>query len=563
MSPIKPNPTVQRRTRKTQPVAVQAAQALDSLAHSIKWNNYIPHDPSPKQLAFLLLNDYRELLYGGAAGGGKSDALLMAALQYVDVPNYAAILFRRKFSDLRLPGALISRAMDWLDGTDAKWNGVQHEFRFPNNAKLAFGYLDTEFDIHRYQSAEFQFIGFDELTQFPEENEYLYLFSRLRRPKCQLHSVKPDPNCQLCTEYQGLLDVPLRMRAATNPGGIGHIWVKNRFQISLQIDPTDGTHRYLGLNPHRPYIPAFARDNPAIDPVEYEQSLKELDPVTRKQLLDGDWSVAADGRFRKAWVKRYTTRGEYFVLENKTWHASKLRLFATVDPAASVKQGPGDKDVWRRNPSWSVISYWLVTPDFDLLWFDCIRFQKEVPEVVNAIRDSYLKYANTIFRRPEFIGIEGNGLGIGVLQSVARLGLPVRNLKPNSGDKLVRATPAANRMEQGRIWFPTQISLLTNSALNAEAIQALWTDASSDQDQVQVQATIDSLLDKSNLRYPWLEDVESEVFTWTGHPLQPADIVDTLAYAAAIVQDWATTTERWSLNPLLSGNTSATPFLHT
>lgn len=539
-------PTRTKTSAKRQAVqaTAKANQALTGLAESIKWNAYIPHDPSPKQLAFLMLNDCREILYGGAAGGGKSDALLMAALQYIDVPNYAAILFRRKFSDLRLPGALISRATDWLSGTDAKWDPTQHEFRFPNGAKLAFGYMDTEMDTARYQSAEFQFIGFDELTQFPEEN-YLYLFSRLRKAKCQIHTLFPDPTCSICAEYQSLRHVPLRMRAATNPGGIGHQWVKQRWQISLSLDPNTGTPRYLGMNPSRPYIPAFARDNPAIDPKEYEASLNELDPVTRQQLLNGDWSVSAESRFRKAWVKRYSTRGEYFILEGKSWHVSKLRLFATVDPAASQRQGPGDRVIWRRSPSWSVISYWLVTPDYDLLWLDCIRFQKEVPEVINTIRDSYLKYANTIFRKPEFIGIEGNGLGIGVLQSVARLGIPTRNLKPHAGDKLVRATPAATRMEQGKIWLPAQVSLLTNTTLNPDTIAELWNRADTDAaSHAEVQAQVDALLSRSNLRYPWLEDVEGELFTWVGHPHETADIIDTLSYAAAIVETWASSYER-------------------
>ena len=81
-------------------------------------NPWIPHEPTPKQAEFLLMPDL-EVLFGGSAGGGKSDALLMAALQYVDVPGYAAILFRRTYTDLSLPGALMDRAHEWLQGTKA------------------------------------------------------------------------------------------------------------------------------------------------------------------------------------------------------------------------------------------------------------------------------------------------------------------------------------------------------------------------------------------------------------------------------------------------------------
>jgi hypothetical protein len=81
---------------------------------------YCPHDPSlnPRQAAFLWLPN-REAFYGGAAGGGKSDAVLAGALQYADVPGYAAILFRRTYTDLSLPGAIMARSEEWLRGSDA------------------------------------------------------------------------------------------------------------------------------------------------------------------------------------------------------------------------------------------------------------------------------------------------------------------------------------------------------------------------------------------------------------------------------------------------------------
>ena len=169
------------------------------LERTVVRNRWIPHTPTVRQALFLSL-PVTEALYGGAAGGGKSDALLMAALQFVDVPGYAALLLRRSYADLALPGAIMDRSKEWLRGTAARWHEPTKTWTFPSGATLSFGYLEAEQDKYRYQGAEFQFCGFDELTQF-SETQYRYLFSRLRK----------SPG----------LAVPLRMRAASNPGGQG------------------------------------------------------------------------------------------------------------------------------------------------------------------------------------------------------------------------------------------------------------------------------------------------------------------------------------------------------
>lgn len=251
----------------------------DSL--KIRLTKYVPQDHidrmNIKQHAALWVNA-KELMYGGAAGGGKSDFILMAALQYVDIPEYASIIFRKTYTDLSLPGALMDRAHLWLDGTDARWHEMDKRWVFPSGATLSFGYLKNELDKYRYQSAEFQFIGFDELTQFPID-DYLYLFSRLRGPA---DGTKP------------LARVPLRMRSASNPGGTGHAWVKKRF-IDKEWDPDDPDD-----SPERAkariFIPASLYDNEEnVNVPQYEESLKNLDRQTRKQLLEGDWSARPPG----------------------------------------------------------------------------------------------------------------------------------------------------------------------------------------------------------------------------------------------------------------------------
>lgn len=244
--------------------AAQRARVLKLLTP--RMTRYIPNQPTAKQAAFLLL-DLLEVLYGGSAGGGKSEALLMASLQYADVPGYSALLLRKTYADLSLPGALMDRAHDWLGGTDARWYAQDKRWDFPSGASLSFGYLENERDKYRYQSAEFQFVGFDELTQFTE-TQYRYMFSRVRRGQAET--------------------VPLRIRAASNPGNIGHDWVKARF---IQGGADD-----------RAFVPAKLTDNPHLDQESYLTSLAQLDQVTRQRLEKGDWDVSDEGGlFKREW----------------------------------------------------------------------------------------------------------------------------------------------------------------------------------------------------------------------------------------------------------------------
>lgn len=217
--------------------------------------SFCPEEASITQKVFLRTNAM-EALFGGAAGGGKSSALLMSALQYVDVPNYSAILFRRTFADLSLPGALMDRFKSWVSlYDDIHWNSNTFVATFPSGARISFGYLNNSQDYLRYKGSEFQFIGMDEVTEI-RESDYRYLFSRLRRPAS-------GP----------LSQVPLRMRAASNPAPN---WVRQRFIV-------EGPHT------GRIFVPSKLTDNPGIDAASYRQALSALDPIERRRLEEGDW----------------------------------------------------------------------------------------------------------------------------------------------------------------------------------------------------------------------------------------------------------------------------------
>lgn len=364
---------------------------------------YIPHTPTPKQAAFLLL-PHREAFYGGSAGGGKSDALLMGALQYVDVPHYAAILFRRTYADLSLPGALMDRAQEWLAGTDARWQDKTKTWLFPSGATISFGYLENETDKFRYQSAEFQYVAFDELTHFAE-SQYRYLFSRLRR----------------------LADstVPLRMRSASNPGGVGHEWVKQRFLVE-------------GRENGRVFIPARVEDNPFIDQDEYVENLKRLNPLEYEQLRNGDWDALPDGEIFKR---------EWFGIVPAAPPSTRWVRFWDL-AATEAKLGTRGKQ--KTDPDWTAGA--LVGRDPEGIYYigDMQRFRKTPGSVKTHIRQTAesdgLNVEIAMEQEP------GSG-GVFVAEEFRRKvleGFAFTAIR-STGDKVTRAIPLSTRAQHGEV----------------------------------------------------------------------------------------------------------------
>lgn len=283
---------------------IRAACKLKGAALAAAWSldepDWMVHKPTPRQALFLSLNDKEEVFYGGAAGGGKTDALLMAALQYVQVPGYSALILMKSYADLSKPGALIPRSQEWLRGTPARYNEQKKQWTFPTSnpkrpAILSFGFIDTENDKFNYKTAEFQFCAFDELVRFTESS-YTYMFSRLRRLKGS--------------------NVPIRMRSGSNPaqpGEPGIMWVKQRF-ISKGFTPADAIEPKVlskeGINERgeatcRYFVPSRLDDNPHLDREAYKRSLSQLDAVSYEQLLKGDWEIQQRGDILWMWDERY------------------------------------------------------------------------------------------------------------------------------------------------------------------------------------------------------------------------------------------------------------------
>lgn len=257
-------------------LSVDSASAVTSIGDI---SRYCPHKPSERQREFLRLT-CRHGMYGGRAGCGKSDVAVMNALQGIMVPDYAAILFRRTYKDLTLSGALLDRMRSWFPSE--YWNRDAMRFDFPIGSSIGVGYLDCDKDVERYESAQYQFIGFDEATQFTGY-QMGRLNARLRRLKGS--------------------DFPVRMRLYTNPGGPGHEYICKRYGITPDMRFPEGAQPIVTRSKSgdpRVFFPAHPKDNPGLDWEDYQKSLDELPEVRRQQMQDGIWIQDTNGMWYPA-----------------------------------------------------------------------------------------------------------------------------------------------------------------------------------------------------------------------------------------------------------------------
>jgi predicted phage terminase large subunit-like protein len=411
-------------------------------------NRYIPHSPDGnfKQWVFLsqVVSEVREVFYGGAAGGAKSDSLLAGALQYVEIPGYAAIILRRTYQDLSLPGALLDRAKSWLSGTDASWNDKLKRWTFPSGAVLVFGYLEHAGDEERYQSAEFQYIGWDEGSQIPEK-QIDYVNARCRRPA-------PDkPNARQ------LASVPLRIRIGSNPGGVGHHYLKQRY-----IDPD----RKGTLPEGTAVIRSTLEDNPYIDRPSYEAMLAAIaDPTDRKRLRDGDWDVLpSGGLIQRSWL-RYLEHAPAALLPGAT-DRDGARIARIWDLAGTVPS-PGN-----RNPDYTAGPL-VAVYEGKVYLLDC-PLERITPGQVEAL----VKGTAALDGKAIPIHLEQEPGQSGKAQVAHyKLLLPGYNVSGSvaSGSKSVRLGPLASAAEAGNFiivtdyyqtgqpprWLPTLVEQIT------------------------------------------------------------------------------------------------------
>jgi len=254
-------------------------------------NNEVIFAPNEGPQTEFLAASEREVLFGGSAGGGKSFALLADPMRYFGHPAFNGLILRRTNDELR---ELVWKSQELYPKAykGAKWAEKKSQWTFPSGARLWMTYLERDEDVLRYQGQAFSYIAFDELTQYPTPFAWNYMRSRLRTT---------DP------------EMPIYMRATTNPGSAGHAWVKKMF-----IDPAPANKKFVATDVetgkplvypeghekagdplfYRKFIPATLKDNPYLmEGGQYEANLLSLPEMQRRQLLEGDWNIAEGAAF--------------------------------------------------------------------------------------------------------------------------------------------------------------------------------------------------------------------------------------------------------------------------
>ncbi len=226
-----------------------------------------------------------ELLYGGTAGPGKTEFLLHHGYhQALKYPGLKVLCLRRTFSELRR--SLVVRSLERFDRDECRYTTTENIWKFRNGSSLEFGYCEIEKDVYQYQSAEYDIVIWDELTQWPTDFCYLYLFSRVRS--------------RISTLARGF--VP-HIVSGTNPGAIGGAWVKARF---VDISPPENRvvieSEVEGVFGARIFIPGKLEDNKYINRKQYVAGLANMKKAQRDALLDGSWD-AIEGQYFDEWAR--------------------------------------------------------------------------------------------------------------------------------------------------------------------------------------------------------------------------------------------------------------------
>jgi phage terminase large subunit-like protein len=444
--------------------------------------------PTPRQAEFLELT-CKEALYGGAAGGGKSEALEIWLAEGVHIPDYSAVVFRRTYPQLLGNDGLIQKAKNIYPAMGGKWNAQIKAYVWPNGATIKFSHLQHEKSVDDHQGPSYHRVAFDEITQFTEY-QYLYLLGRIRKA--------PD-----FPIYTGI-------RVAGNPGGEGHLWVKRRFVTQAAMTDLQGMDvraqskkGQIYWHQGRAFVPARLPDNPHLDIEDYIENLSHLPPVTRARMLNGDWSVAEGAILSHEWWRDYAEKEGNLLPMDKNGKTiceipeKSCKRFLCLDTAGSVEREEENRGKNKSYHALGVFDYSEQNGKFLFLrhvW----RGQCEYPDLRQMVTRIYNTWnANCLYVEDATMGralgqeLRKNRMTVHLLSAFvkaerSRVG---DNTRPG---KIERSVDLQRMMEKGQIFFPQYDN-------------------------------------------QWLPDYEAELLSWRGLKEDQDDQVDITSYAARIV----------------------------
>lgn len=353
---------------------------------------------------------------------------------------------------------------------------------FPSGARIEFGHMQYEADADNYRGGAYHRVAWDELTEFTER-QYVSLFANMRR--------------------QVGFPLPMEFRAASNPGNIGHLWVRKRFITKEAEDAIRELHyndptppgMIFWKNKDCAFVPSRVADNPSLQTAEYIELLRTvLPPVMMARMLNGDWSVVEDALLRVEYLQKCLVQGPSYryLLEGgensgEAIEMERCHRFSVVDTAGA------DKDIERKQkgkePSWPVAAIFDYDPDRRRLvllnvWRRRCTWteqKKEIPEFLKS-------------NKTHRVIVEVKHWGEPLVEELQKLGFSVETVEPVK-DKVTRAAPLMTMMEDGRFYVPASGSIGANVTR-------------------------------------WLGELEAEFMSWTGGKDELDDQIDVCAYAA-------------------------------
>lgn len=357
--------------------------------------NQIEIGPQPGPQDQILRTSADIAIYGGAAGGGKTYALLLDALRGIEDPQWAPVIFRKTYKQITAAQGLWDKACELYPLFGGRMRQASMDCKFPSGARIIFSHMEHEQDKLQWQGTEIAFIGWDELTHF-SSGQFWYLVSRARsmgtidpyiRATCN-----PEPGTWVANLLEWWID-PVAGTAIPERSGVMRYFCRAADDSLLWADTRE---ELLGRG-SKPlsftFVPATLQDNPALlakDP-DYADRLAALPRAEREALLGGNWLYQAAGIYDRDWFLTYNVlpdgklqamhHGDVLEID-----PGRMRRFAVIDTAGTSRER-AEQDRGKE-PSWSVVQVWdYFRPAHMLFLRSTCRIQAEWPEMICRFND--------------------------------------------------------------------------------------------------------------------------------------------------------------------------------